>query len=259
MPALASVAAHPKTGTGGDSRPDFPGSTAFRFFPMKTHFRQCTAFTLVELLTVIAIIGTLAAILIPTVGMVRQKARHAKCTTHMRGFLNAVPLYAIENGGRLPVSTYRDPDNPDNATNVVEVRVILAPYMFSIPPDVASWKVFNMTKDKMCAVDSWIYGFNSYVSKLPLSQISEPSRLAYIIDEKSRWINATTLSSSTGEADLRKAVPKPHNKKINVGFLDGHVEAWLVSQMTWAQFTRSTPSYTNGHETQHFATAEYDR
>lgn len=222
---------------------------------------QHAAFTLVELLTVIAIIGILAAIILPTVGMVRQKARHAKCTTHMRGFLNAVSLYAVENRGYLPLSSYRDP----STNETVEVRVTLAPYMFSIPSSLASWRVFEMTKDKMCAVDGWLYGFNTYVTAsgastgLPLSQFSQPSRLAYIIDEKSRWINDTTLKSSSGENDLRKAVPKPHNKRINVGFLDAHVEPWLVSQMTWAQFTRDTPYYSATHETLHFATAEYDQ
>jgi prepilin-type processing-associated H-X9-DG protein len=177
----------------------------------------------------------------------------------MRGYLGAVPLYAADNRGRLPTSTYRDPDNPDTATNVVEVRVTLAPYTLSIPADTASWRVFSLTQDSMCPVEGWIYGFNSYVSKLPLAQIQQPSKLAYIIDEKSRWINSTTISSSTGLADLRTAVPKPHNGKITVGFLDGHVEQCFVSQMTVAQFTRGTSSYQSNHDTLHFASAEYDQ
>ena len=42
------------------------------------------AFTLIELLTVIAIIGILAAIIIPTVGKVRDSARSAQCISNMR-------------------------------------------------------------------------------------------------------------------------------------------------------------------------------
>ncbi len=42
------------------------------------------AFTLIELLTVIAIIGILAAILIPTVGKVRENARRARCSSNVR-------------------------------------------------------------------------------------------------------------------------------------------------------------------------------
>ena len=52
------------------------------------------AFTLIELLTVIAIIGILAAILIPTVGAVRVQAKQATCVSNLRqvGVAAAVPL-----------------------------------------------------------------------------------------------------------------------------------------------------------------------
>ncbi|MEC7487460.1 MAG: prepilin-type N-terminal cleavage/methylation domain-containing protein, partial [Verrucomicrobiota bacterium] len=51
---------------------------------MYTKKSKSSAFTLIELLTVIAIIGILAAILIPAVGAVRQKASQAKSSSNMR-------------------------------------------------------------------------------------------------------------------------------------------------------------------------------
>lgn len=61
-----------------------------------------SAFTLIELLTVIAIIGTLAGILIPTVGRVREVAQRSADASHLREIGKAALLYAAENQDRLP-------------------------------------------------------------------------------------------------------------------------------------------------------------
>lgn len=60
------------------------------------------AFTLIELLTVIAIIGILAAIIIPTVGKVRNSARDAGCKSNLRQYAFASMMYAEDNKGKLP-------------------------------------------------------------------------------------------------------------------------------------------------------------
>ncbi len=64
--------------------------------------RAAAAFTLIELLTVIAIIGILAAILIPTVSAVRESARGATCTSNLRQMINGLYLYAEDHDGRAP-------------------------------------------------------------------------------------------------------------------------------------------------------------
>lgn len=60
------------------------------------------AFTLIELLTVIAIIGILAAILIPVVGKVREQARQAACASNLRQIGVGVHLYSADNDDWLP-------------------------------------------------------------------------------------------------------------------------------------------------------------
>jgi len=58
--------------------------------------RSRQGFTLVELLTVIAIIGVLASILIVVIGNVRQKARGAQCMANLRSLHTAASLYIAD-------------------------------------------------------------------------------------------------------------------------------------------------------------------
>ncbi len=68
--------------------------------------KQNSAFTLIELLTVIAIIGILAAILIPVVSAVRESARKSVCQSNLRQVGVGVHLYASDHEDHLPpVST----------------------------------------------------------------------------------------------------------------------------------------------------------
>lgn len=60
------------------------------------------AFTLIELLTVIAIIGILAAIIIPTVGKVRETAQRTVDANNLREIVKAAMIYAGDNNDRLP-------------------------------------------------------------------------------------------------------------------------------------------------------------
>lgn len=64
--------------------------------------KRPAAFTLIELLTVIAIIAILAAILIPVVASVRRSAGKATAVAAMREMGTGITLYATENHGYLP-------------------------------------------------------------------------------------------------------------------------------------------------------------
>ena len=58
--------------------------------------KQLKGFTLIELLMVIAIIGILAGILIPTVGSVRKQAKLARSKTQLQNYVNAIQLFKAE-------------------------------------------------------------------------------------------------------------------------------------------------------------------
>lgn len=68
--------------------------------------KKKSAFTLIELLTVIAIIGILAAILIPVVGKVRKSAQNSVCQSNLRQWHTAALLFAGDSNGRLPKGYY---------------------------------------------------------------------------------------------------------------------------------------------------------
>ena len=64
--------------------------------------RKAPAFTLTELLMVIAIIGILTAMLLPTLARSKEKAYQAKCSSNLKQLGYAIQMFADDNGDRLP-------------------------------------------------------------------------------------------------------------------------------------------------------------
>ncbi len=66
------------------------------------------AFTLVELLLVVAIISLLIAILLPSLANVRDHARELRCTTNMSQVSSAAIAYASNHRGEFPANRYHE-------------------------------------------------------------------------------------------------------------------------------------------------------
>ncbi|MGE9291115.1 MAG: type II secretion system protein [Puniceicoccales bacterium] len=68
---------------------------------MRTYRRS--AFTLIELLMVLAVLGVLAGILFPVVGSVRRNGQLAHSLANVRSIGSATKLYAQDHQGMMPV------------------------------------------------------------------------------------------------------------------------------------------------------------
>jgi len=80
--------------------------------------RSTIAFSLIELLVVIGIIGVLASMLMPAVSRAKGRANDTKCISNLRQIGIALSIYADENQGKLPYAE-RLPTQPVNPTNIL--------------------------------------------------------------------------------------------------------------------------------------------
>lgn len=209
-------------------------------------------FTLTELLTVIAIIGILAAILIPVAGKVRESAYSSRCSTNLRNIHGWLTLYAQEHKSCYPP--------------------IFAPSPPAFPKSVSWWQLVQLYANPSVpiplagetdpAVNPWycpaaektfpepvrrVYPMNAYGTpqSTPIRPLlsSQPARTLLVADGKHNSGGDSLLyfrDSTAISAEKPAAVLDPrHNGKINGLFLDGHVvpfaltdpqlETWIIN------------------------------
>lgn len=103
--------------------------------PRALRTRPRAAFTLIELLTVIAIIAILAAIIFPVFAAVRENARRGACISNLREISSAARLYELDNRKYpdflLSPAILADPGSPSGCATVAGTgptagRLILA-------------------------------------------------------------------------------------------------------------------------------------
>jgi prepilin-type N-terminal cleavage/methylation domain-containing protein len=100
---------------------------------------QCTirdakyAFTLVEILIVVAILGILAAITLPKVQDYVQRAKESAAKDNLRILRNTIGLYAARHGGIPPGYPNDDPSNNPVKLELLNQLVLVGKYLNQIP------------------------------------------------------------------------------------------------------------------------------
>ncbi|MDR1279479.1 MAG: prepilin-type N-terminal cleavage/methylation domain-containing protein [Opitutaceae bacterium] len=198
---------------------------------MNTTFPRLTcrrAFTLIELLTVIAIIGILAAIIIPTVSRVRESARRAECVSNIRQIIAAAHLFANEYKGNFPTTNealqgiYAP---APGATHDGGLITALLPYaseskkIFYCPgaKTESVTYAFQLTKTGAEGTASgpfWQSGYYWFIS------------LSGVLPDKPSFPQNTSGDPRRLLASCFYSGTLPHGGKLNAAFADGHVSAY---------------------------------
>lgn len=178
------------------------------------------AFTLVELLSVIAIIGVLTTIAFVGVSRMRAKAADANCQSNLRQLATAYLLYANDNNGEAP-PTNVTPAHPRSEGHSFGGISLLRYYYRNGPRYVwdANHNYIPEPLEKCPAAElmgvsqsTTDYGMSNYMSGKRINTYQMPAKTPMIWDGWSAGWNNTQLLA------LR------HDNALHSAFLDGHVE-----------------------------------
>jgi prepilin-type processing-associated H-X9-DG protein/prepilin-type N-terminal cleavage/methylation domain-containing protein len=208
--------------------------------------RSLRAFTLVELLAVIAVVGVLAGILVPVVSAVRAKARSTQCLSNMRQVGTASLLYLSDQKGRLPSSSHdRNPDGTSRSWRET-LKTYLGPTFIGRcparpdhPHDVTyGWNDFLTNPSGPSAGQGILFNACRQPSAtLMLAEVTDEGISDHLhFRSSSRGI---TLNSFRQEARL-----DVHGGGSNYLFVDGHV-ANLSSSDVRQKLSMANPPFIN--------------
>src|SRR5882724_1371265 len=150
---------------------------------MAPNSRLNSAFTLIELLIVIAIIAILAALLLPALGKAKEKGRQTACVNSVRQQALAVFMYADDFHDILPPVGFQDA-----AGNETNWPVLLDPYLKSI-------RIHFCPSDLQARTNS--YGLN----ELAFADLTDPDAIPPTRLTSLRTPAATLMMGDLGVAD----------------------------------------------------------
>ncbi|WP_309386227.1 prepilin-type N-terminal cleavage/methylation domain-containing protein [Cerasicoccus frondis] len=197
-----------------------------------------SGFTLVELLTIIAIVGVMASLLIPVVGTIRQSAKRSVCASNLRQLSSASLLYSNEHDGELIATPFQEEGKYwfrqvypylDNQ----ETKVTSA--VFQCPNDESAIQAFENNGTEWNSI-SYLLLKDVPTWKLR-TQISNAPDSPQFIDAETTattdYYNQTKFTSKVkGSATVWR-----HDSGVNVAYWDGSVQ--FIEKPTYEKVFKS--------------------
>ena len=173
---------------------------------MNKQTRNTSAFTLIELLMVIALIGILAGILIPSIGAVKRQANIAASKAQLSNYVNAMQLFKGEYSYFPLVTGTADSDEIDLSTDSADfIRTLSAR-----DPSAANAKVSFGGNRRQVA----FYSFSESEFALEANDAISTTQLADRFNNKQIFIvvdtdgngSITPAGPDSGEGTIRSSV-----------------------------------------------------
>ena len=187
------------------------------------------AFTLVELIVVVAIIGILAVILMPVFSRTNCKARGPACQSNLKQIGLAFIQYAQD---------YDDEKFPP----VANARA--GYWAGSLQPYVKSWQVFQCPSEPNRKPKTTDYFINARLANLENRKIAAPSLTILAGDGKGDQLPLYHLSqlSDAWRTD-EKSPAWRHLERANYLFADGHAKTLKPTQITLNPPSKKQPTF----------------
>jgi len=210
------------------------------------------AFTLIELMVVIAIIAILVSLLLPVVSSARAKGRQTACTSNVRQILIARKLFVGDNYGNTIPNRPAWPEDPKGFCTwrwLLAKQYNLGEEIFVCPSaqysntEAGRSESYATSKSDVHANYTQIgevFGNDSESRRQSL--ISNLSQQIEIIEFRDYWPDMNMGSWGWVWADGYGVYGYWHSLRTMVGYADGHVELKMLSETVTSNCQWDTPA-----------------